>query len=531
MPTLPNILPAANSASLCEDEMTKLSAAPDKGVESFDHLMVRALSPSAPKIKVANVPDADNDTVENIFAGAEKSKEAPASTTLNAASVMKNSAAVEPNVKTDAGSFLVQPENSKSSPQTLETGHGKKTSDRSGASTNSSAPTASKSAAVNPEIVSVQIPAPVVALEAANAKTATDVSMTEAAIAVAGNVAGIAMILPGMKSVSLSATKNSSPKVPQIQSDTAAISKTKTDVAEKTSPPSGALLVAKTSMADSKISGLKPVTQPVSPLINSGPENPKVSILATKPADDLPAPEISSLPAADAKISAPPPVVDDGTPAAQQVAPMNNGEKANKTSDVAGKFLPGSVAVTARGNVFSAGADQNSAAVAVGSSAQASSSTATQLAAEPVGNLAADDLRSQALERTHDLVVLHALRLSDVGNGSLQVVIKPDAGTQLSLELRQRDGGIEAQANLQQGDFAHLNQRWPELQQQLEQRGIKLGALTGENNFDGGNGFFQAGRNPTAEADAFSGGTLVVPAAINELAAQTSAHRGWETWA
>jgi hypothetical protein len=285
-------------------------------------------------------------------------------------------------------------------------------------------------------------------------------------------------------------------------------------------------------VADSKIGDLKPMAQTVSPLADDGAENSKAPTLAAKTAGALPSSEISSLPAADAKISAPTPVIDDGTPAAQQAALMNNGEKANKTDSPAGKFLPGSVAVTAGGNDFSAHVDQNDAAIAVSSSAQNSSTTATQMVAGPVGNSAADDLRLQILERTHDLVALHAMRLSDVGNSSLQVVIKPGAGTQLSLELRQRDGGVEAQATLQQGDFTHLNQRWPELQQQLEQRGIKLGALTSENNFDGGgSGFFQAKQNPTAEADSFSAGTLVVPPTGNELAARASAHRGWETWA
>ena len=51
---------------------------------------------------------------------------------------------------------------------------------------------------------------------------------------------------------------------------------------------------------------------------------------------------------------------------------------------------------------------------------------------------------------------------------SLSVVIRPGAGTELSLELRQRNGAVEAHAILQRGDFQMLNQHWPELQAQLE---------------------------------------------------------------
>ena len=84
------------------------------------------------------------------------------------------------------------------------------------------------------------------------------------------------------------------------------------------------------------------------------------------------------------------------------------------------------------------------------------------------------------------------MRVNDVGTDSLQVVIKPGAGTQLSLELRQHGGGVEVQAALQQGDFKHLSQHWPELQQRLEQRGIRLAPLTDDGTLaNGGSGTFQ----------------------------------------
>lgn len=130
---------------------------------------------------------------------------------------------------------------------------------------------------------------------------------------------------------------------------------------------------------------------------------------------------------------------------------------------------------------------------------------------------------------------MNAVRLSDSGNSSMQVVIKPDAGTELSLELRQRGGGgVEVQAVLQQGDFNHLSQQWPELQQRLEQRGVRLAPLSDEGaaaNNGGSQETFQQKQNQTAGmvpeialADAPTG--MLAPAA-----AQSPAHRGWETWA
>jgi hypothetical protein len=116
----------------------------------------------------------------------------------------------------------------------------------------------------------------------------------------------------------------------------------------------------------------------------------------------------------------------------------------------------------------------------------------------------------------------------------MQVVIKPDAGTQLSLELRQQGGNVEVQAVLHQGDFNHLNQQWPDLQQRLEERGIRLAPLTDEG----------AASNNTSDSEMFQNKQNQANEAVSELTlvdaragmftpepAQTSAHRGWETWA
>ena len=99
----------------------------------------------------------------------------------------------------------------------------------------------------------------------------------------------------------------------------------------------------------------------------------------------------------------------------------------------------------------------------------------------------------RAVERTHDMMALHAMRLVESNSDSLSVVIKPAVGTELSLELRQRNGGVEAQATLTRGDHQFLSQHWPELQQRLEQRGIKLAPLGGETDFSANdNGQFPA---------------------------------------
>jgi hypothetical protein len=114
----------------------------------------------------------------------------------------------------------------------------------------------------------------------------------------------------------------------------------------------------------------------------------------------------------------------------------------------------------------------------------------------------------------------------------LTVVLKPGAGTQISLELRQNGDGIQAQAALQQGDYHHLNQNWSDLQQRLDQRGIRLGPLVDQGSFgNGGNEQSKPQSNQPAELLAGSEFAGVQTSAKTNPAARVKAATGWETWA
>ncbi|MEY4916821.1 MAG: hypothetical protein RL616_734 [Verrucomicrobiota bacterium] len=113
------------------------------------------------------------------------------------------------------------------------------------------------------------------------------------------------------------------------------------------------------------------------------------------------------------------------------------------------------------------------------------------------------DAHLRTMERTAEMMSLHSVRLAKSDAESMSVVIRPGAGTELSLELRQRDGTVEAHAVLSRGDFQMLNQYWPELQAKLEQRGIKLAPLGGEENFTAAdNGNFSRQQQPSREETA-----------------------------
>jgi hypothetical protein len=133
------------------------------------------------------------------------------------------------------------------------------------------------------------------------------------------------------------------------------------------------------------------------------------------------------------------------------------------------------------------------------------------------------------------------MRLSQTGSDTLHVVVKPGAGIQLSLELRQSEGGIEVHASLHKGDFEHLSQYWPELQQRLEARGVRVGALTTSENFSQtSNQQFEQSKHQQSpnQQDPLHAGAFAEFALAGSLseapaarAARTSAYRGWETWA
>jgi hypothetical protein len=172
------------------------------------------------------------------------------------------------------------------------------------------------------------------------------------------------------------------------------------------------------------------------------------------------------------------------------------------------------------------------------SGSQASDSTSPAQAASSVSESSPwpsmNPVRS--LERAHDLMSLHAFRLRDSGADSLQVVLKPGPGMQLSLNLQMREGTVEMTATLHRGDHDFLSRHWSELQQQLEQRGVRLAPLHYSDQAAGGDRslYQQPDRRHTAE-------DAVPPEPITEFAlagvlkpaaaTQTATLRGWESWA
>jgi hypothetical protein len=247
--------------------------------------------------------------------------------------------------------------------------------------------------------------------------------------------------------------------------------------------------------------------------------------------------ELSSPPAlmlsgSSAGDQAPTPSISDGTPSALLGEVMNTDGKPEKTADLTGNILPGSGDGSFHGNPLPVEAVQTAFSATASSSISNGSSAVNVAATDGAGVVTLSENQMQAMERTHDLVAAHAMRLDNVGSNTLTVVIKPGGDTQLSLELRQHGDGIEAQAALQQGDFHHLNQNWPELQQRLEQRGIRLAPLvddgTGANS--GGRQFQQPSKQP-GEILSAPGFGKTQTVTLAQATVRAKAGTGWETWA
>ena len=142
--------------------------------------------------------------------------------------------------------------------------------------------------------------------------------------------------------------------------------------------------------------------------------------------------------------------------------------------------------------------------------------------------------------RTREMISLQVMHVQEAGAEAMRVVIKPDIGLQLSLHLQLRDGGVEVQAVLDRGNFGLLNRHWPELQSQLELRGVRVAPLANaEPSFGGGSeGFRQptTSHGQTAGDDAEPAEMLAallpgLPTATATASASTISSQRLETWA
>jgi hypothetical protein len=236
---------------------------------------------------------------------------------------------------------------------------------------------------------------------------------------------------------------------------------------------------------------------------------------------------------------------DNGTAVAQQDTTMKMAAKKTKYSGAEQK-LPGSAAVATRDKLpvpqlrvlASAPADES---VLPGSAAiSADDGAARSFLPEVLDLPRIAPIGPAYVQRTHELVSLQVSRLQDLGADAMRVVIRPDNGLQLSLHLQQRGDTVEVQAFLERGNFGLLNRHWPELQQQLESRGVRVAPLANADLTLGGGseGFRQPttshGQQAGDDADPAEMPVVLIsglPPATATASASRISSRRLETWA
>ena len=524
MSSLDSILPALNvELPAAGDGASAHSAPPEKAGESFDHLMSRALS-SAP-------------------AEAKKTDAGPA-----------GKSHCQPSQQNKA------PEDSKipgdSKPSGTKTGakdSGDDDKNKGDVPKHSQATPEAKATCGNFQNPPASLPSQTPAQVTATALTVAAALMTPPALtmATAKSAAGETAV----PAVSISRAKPGKPAV----ASSAVFSKTTVVQTVDGGKPKEKQAVEKTANIvpanSSRDSSAKPAAvstekmlQPLQAVAEEKPDSTgaKAAKAPEAATDGAMTPKNFAAPDLPAKPAAQPAAAEHGTAVAKQDMPMKNGQQMNEVAGSGEKVLPGGAVLAApeknlpvRSPVVApvpARVEQGDAIYTSSASTVTASVSEAASHGDVVSVSAAVETRPQVVERTHEMVAVQAVRLQETGSDMLRVVIKPDAGTQLSLELRQRGDGVEAQVTLQHGDFSQLNQHWTDLQQRLELRGVKLSPLADGQafaNFGNSQNSFQRRPDQAADGDLFAGafGGFSPAGRIIETPALPVSPRGWEGWA
>ena len=231
---------------------------------------------------------------------------------------------------------------------------------------------------------------------------------------------------------------------------------------------------------------------------------------------------------------------EGGTPAAEPSNTTMVTPQENKTAGSARKNLPTSTPVMSveadsaesaprLPKVHSVEGRESSLFAAYRESAAVAESRSEEVISMPVS--------FEAVEKAQALINEAAVRIHKREGATLEVTIKPDADTELSLHIRFHAGQIEARAVCQRGDFSALQSDWSELQDRLAKQGIKLSGLetAGQQSFNGSTGQNPGHRRSTPdvvpEMPVFAGPVHRNSKPTEQPARRSPSGNAWESWA
>ena len=139
-------------------------------------------------------------------------------------------------------------------------------------------------------------------------------------------------------------------------------------------------------------------------------------------------------------------------------------------------------------------------------------------------------------------VISREVRMFKRGADDLvEVVLTPDAKTQISLKLQWREGQVEVQARCDTGNYQSLNAHWSELQAALATHGVRLSHLaervhTGFTEFFNNSGFSQQRGNDQHSAPQQHASDVTLPSVMQPVKGNSTkptirSSRRLESWA
>ncbi len=212
-----------------------------------------------------------------------------------------------------------------------------------------------------------------------------------------------------------------------------------------------------------------------------------------------------------------------GTAAAKLTMSMNNEAKREEIAGLTQQVLPGNgVSQPVTGINLPSESQRNAGKENIGVD---SLSAAARLTTGPArtdvsGSSEMLDVREASPAARIGEVISREVRMFKRGGDDMvEVVLTPDAKTQISLKLQWRDGQVEVQARCDMGDHQLLNTQWPQLQASFAAHGVRLSHLserahTGFTEFFGNSGFSQqqgGERQPAPQQSAVDMMKPVVP--------------------
>lgn len=148
----------------------------------------------------------------------------------------------------------------------------------------------------------------------------------------------------------------------------------------------------------------------------------------------------------------------------------------------------------------------------------------------------------QSPQTTESIEIAQAIRshvqlLKSSGQEKLDVVLRPDANTELRLHVEKVNGQILVQARCDRGDFARLDANWNAIQQTLANQGVRVELLQhgahfqNENRNNSSSAFQQQSHSEQKPDRNFIEQKIAAPKTTRSSATSSAPVRGWQSWA